>query len=236
MAATDDTPQPAPSNGGPSSNREDETTVDLDPQDHPVPDERGRTFGDYTLLEKIGTSGTSVLYKALSNKLGRVVSLEIQGAGAAVSEHHRERFVRCVRAAAPLRHPHIAAVCDVGQHEGRTYVAMEYVPGQTLAQLGAGQPLPAPRAAKYVLKIAEAIEYAHERGVLHLDLCLRSVIVDENDQPHPFSFESAARRDPYVTMGPACIVGRPAYMSPEQACGKQNLIGPRSDKRPASSG
>ena len=229
MAATDPVPQPAPSGGVPPSNRDDETTVDLDAQDIPLQDDAGQTFGDYRLLEKIGTSGTSVVFKALQKRLNHVVTLEIQRAGAPIAEDQFERLLRSARVVAAFQHPHIAALYDVGQVEGRCYVTMEYVTGQTLAQISGGKPLPAPRAAKYLEKMAEAVDYAHERGVLHLDLCKGSVIIDESDQPRLFGFESAAGSDPRVTTGVAYIVGNPAYMSPEQVCGKQDLIGRRSD-------
>src|SRR4030095_5271179 len=133
-------------------------------------------------------------------------------------------------AAAILQHPNIVAIHDVGVHDGRHYFSMDYVEGQSLAQLVGQQPLAPTRAARYLELIAAAIHYAHERGILHRDLKPSNVLIDASDQPRITDFGLARRLDgdSSLTMT-GQVLGSPNFMPPEQAGGKQGKVGRPSD-------
>jgi serine/threonine protein kinase len=121
-------------------------------------------------------------------------------------------------------------VHEVGVHQGQHYLVMDYVAGQTLAKLSGGQPFAPRRAAAYMKKIAEAVHFAHEHGVLHRDLKPSNVLVDLNDEPHVTDFGLAKRLDvnSELTLS-GQVLGSPSYMSPEQASGKRGKTGRYSD-------
>jgi eukaryotic-like serine/threonine-protein kinase len=222
MASTDDVPQPAPSGGGPPSNRGNGPPLAPGSADDPNPHNNFATFGHYQLLEKIGETEIHVFYKARHRLLDRLVT--IQMLKVPLLGNANERFARCVLPPAVLRHPYILPVFEIDQHQDITYVSMAYVQGLTLAQIGFGKPLPAARAVGYVMKLAHAVDYAHENGVLHLHLKPSNVIVDEHDQPYLFGFQSRLFFD---AIDPATIVALspepPAYQSPERVLQKQGL-------------
>src|SRR4030095_16825088 len=122
------------------------------------------SFGDYDLLDEIARGGMGVVYKARQRNLGRIVAVKMILAGPLAGKEFVQRFRTESAAAAILQHPNIVAIHDVGVHEGRHYFSMDYVEGQNLAHLVGQQPLPPAKAARYVELIAEAINYAHERG------------------------------------------------------------------------
>lgn len=226
MASTDDVSQPAPSDGGPPSNRGNGPPVAAGSACEPEPNDRGWTFGDYQLLEKIGETELAVVFRARCKRLDRIVAIRILRFPVV----EQQRFDRCMRPATGLNHPIIPPIYEVGQHDGLTYVSMKHVTGRSLAQIGDGKPLPAARAVGYVMQIAGAVDYAHRCGVLHRDLKPSNVIVDEHDRPYLFGFETACRfdaRDPSVLIDnpPAT----PAYLSPEQVGGKDHVVGRESD-------
>src|SRR5713101_4849445 len=141
-----------------------------------------------------------------------------------------QRFRAEAAAAASLQHANIVAIHEVGAHEGRPFFAMDFIEGQSLARLAAGQPLPATRAARYVKLVAEAIHYAHEHGILHRDLKPSNVLIDPFDQPRVTDFGLAKRlhHDSELTLS-GQVLGSPNYMPPEQAAAKRGLVGRRSD-------
>lgn len=145
-----------------------------------------------------------------------------------------KEFVRRFRtesaAAAILQHPNIVAVHEVGVHEGRHYFSMGYVEGQNLAQLVGQQPLSASRSARYVERIAAAIHYAHERGILHRDLKPSNVLIDANDQPRITDFGLARRLDGDSSLTlTGQVLGSPNFMPPEQAGSRGGRVGRPSD-------
>jgi WD40 repeat protein/tRNA A-37 threonylcarbamoyl transferase component Bud32 len=202
------------------------------------------SFGDYDLLEEIARGGMGVVYKARQRKLGRIVAVKMILAGPQAGKEFVQRFRTESAAAAILQHPNIVAIHDVGVHEGRHYFSMDYVEGQNLAQRVGQQPLPANKAARYGELIAEAIHYAHERGILHRDLKPSNVLIDLNDQPHVTDFGLAKRFGvpPSRGTGPAeagspswditvtgQVLGSPSFMPPEQAGAKRGKVGRPSD-------
>jgi serine/threonine protein kinase len=145
--------------------------------------QRVRYFGDYELLEEIAHGGMGVVYKARQVSLNRFVALKMILAGTFASSRAVQRFRIEAEAAANLNHPNIVSIHEVGEHEGQHYFSMEYVEGQTLADLARDNPLPPELAADYVKTIAEAVHYAHQRGILHRDLKPSNVLIDVLDHP-----------------------------------------------------
>jgi WD40 repeat protein/tRNA A-37 threonylcarbamoyl transferase component Bud32 len=188
------------------------------------------SFGDYDLLEEIARGGMGVVYKARQSKLGRIVAVKMIQAGPRSGKEFVRRFRTESAAAAILQHPHIVAIHDVGVHEGLHYFSMDYVEGRNLAQRVGQQPLAANKAAWYVEIIAQAIDYAHERGILHRDLKPSNVLIDSNDQPRITDFGLARRLDgeSSLTMT-GQVLGSPSFMPPEQAGAKRGKVGRPSD-------
>ena len=152
-----------------------------------------RQFGDYELLEEIARGGMGIVYKARQRSLDRIVAVKMLLFGHYTSAEFVHRFRIEASAAASLQHPNIVAVHEVGVHQGQHYFAMDFVDGPNLAQFVRDKPLAATRAATYVKAIAEAIEFAHQRGVLHRDLKPSNVLIGSNDQPRVTDFGLAKR-------------------------------------------
>src|SRR6516225_9474883 len=152
-----------------------------------------RVFGDYELLEEVDRGGMGIVYKARQKSLDRIVAVKMLLFGPLSSPEFVRRFRAEASAAASLQHPNIVAIHEVGVHQGQQYFAMDFVQGVSFQKLLAAGPLPAQRAAACLKTIAEAIHYAHERGILHRDLKPSNVIIDESDQPHITDFGLAKR-------------------------------------------
>ncbi|HVC93524.1 MAG TPA: serine/threonine-protein kinase [Pirellulales bacterium] len=187
-------------------------------------------FGAYKLLHEIARGGMGVIYKARQVRLNRIVALKMILTGQLASEADLVRFRTEAEAAAALQHPNIVAVHEVGEHEGQCYFTMDFVEGQSLASLIRESPLSAVRAAHYVRTLAEAMQYAHEKGTLHRDLKPANVLIDRFDKPQITDFGLAKRIAGGSDLtGTGQILGTPSYMPPEQAQGKHDQIGPPSD-------
>src|SRR5438270_1990385 len=156
-------------------------TLDQTGREPQLPD-RIRYFGDYELVEEITRGGMGVVFKARQVSLNRTVAVKMILAGELASAGEVARFKAEAEAAANLQHPNIVAIHEVGEHEGQHYFSMDYVEGQNLAGLVAGNPLPAHRAARYLKTTAEAIHFAHQQGILHRDLKPSNVLIDVFDQ------------------------------------------------------
>src|SRR5262249_25151485 len=149
----------------------EEATVDHILTDSAHPDAaapvRIRYFGDYELIREIARGGMGVVFFARQVTLKRPVALKMILAGQLANETAVRRFYLEAEAAANLDHPGIVPIFEVGQHEGQHYFSMGFVEGQSLTQRLAAGPLPPREAAALLVKVAEAIEYAHQRGVIH---------------------------------------------------------------------
>ncbi|HEY5910012.1 MAG TPA: protein kinase [Verrucomicrobiae bacterium] len=192
--------------------------------------------GDYELLEQIGRGGMGVVYRARQRSLNRIVALKMMAFGPGCSPELIKRFRAEAVSAASLHHPNIVAIHEVGVHEDRHFFVMDYVEGQSLARLAGNQPLPAKRAAAYLEIIAEAVDYAHERGILHRDLKPSNVLIDDQDQPRIVDFGLAKRFDDsqLSTLNSQLtvtgqVLGSPHYLPPEQATGQRTRISRRTD-------
>ena len=186
-------------------------------------------FGDYEILEELGRGGMGIVYRARQLSLNREVALKMILRGSLASAQDRRRFFAEAEAAAQLEHPGIVPVYEVGQHQGLAFFSMKVVEGQTLDQLLANRPIDARKAAEILKKIAEAIHYAHERGVLHRDLKPSNILIDQNGNPNVTDFGLAKRFTEKNAESKSGIVGTPMYMAPEQAEGAKNQVGPGTD-------
>ncbi len=189
-----------------------------------------KQLGDFHLLEEIGRGGMGVIYRARQQSLGRDVAVKLILAGTQASPNEQARFQAEVTAAAALDHPHIVPIYEVGFSEGYQYFAMKLVEGQTLARRIAKGPLPERDAVQIVRTIAQAIQYAHQQGVVHRDLKPANILLDQDNSPYVSDFGLAKQISASETLTQAgAILGTPAYMAPEQAASRRGLIGPLSD-------
>jgi hypothetical protein len=190
-----------------------------------------RYFGDYELLEEIARGGMGVVYLARQVSLNRLVALKMILAGALASSAAVQRFRNEAEAAAHLDHPNIVPIYEVGEYEGQQYFSMGLVEGGSLAdRLDKSGPLPPRVAAELVKLLAEAVAFAHDRGVIHRDLKPSNVLLDGQGKPKVSDFGLAKRTQ--KTDGPTMtgdVLGTPAYMPPEQAAGTVDLVGPPAD-------
>jgi WD40 repeat protein/tRNA A-37 threonylcarbamoyl transferase component Bud32 len=189
-----------------------------------------RYFGDYELIEEIARGGMGVVYMGRQVTLNRVVALKMILAGELADEADVRRFQLEAEAAANLDHPGIVPIYEVGRHEGQHYFSMGFVEGESLAQNVAAGPLSARRAAELVRQVAEAVQYAHERGVIHRDLKPANILLDLEGRPRITDFGLAKTiQDDRGLTGTGQVMGTPSYMPPEQASGRIEDIGPASD-------
>ena len=193
-------------------------------------DPERRKCGDYELLELLGEGGMGAVYRATQFSLDREVAIKFLAAGPWASEEFIARFRREARAAARLQHPNIVEIYETGEWEGMYFFSMRLVRGPTLAQWIAERGPMAPReAAALTRTLADAMDYAHRLGVLHLDLKPGNVLLAEGTQPLIADFGLARRMDEGPDGDGGTIAGTPGYMAPEQITARQSAIGPASD-------
>lgn len=229
-------PGPATEDAGGSSTVLYKDADSPEQSDGEEPDDQGfgsisiEHIGDYELQELLGRGGMGLVYKARQISLNRIVALKMILSGKMASRDELERFYSEARAVARLRHPNIVAVHDFREDDGHHYFSMEYVQGCTLDEVAQRETLSEKQIARYINLIAEAVEYAHQNGVLHRDLKPANVLVDLDDQPHVTDFGLAKHleEDSGLT-SQGTILGTPSYMSPEQAAGLNSETGTTSD-------
>ncbi len=198
----------------------------------------GVPFGRYLLRRELGRGGMGVVHEAWDTQLNRAVALKMLTArGGLLDDKAAVRLLREARSAARLHHPGIVAIHDVGESEGRPYFTMDLVEGRPLEECLRGDPswasFPLRRRVEVLAQVAEALGYAHAQGVVHRDVKPSNVMVDSRGRAMLMDFGlakelSATDLGQDLTVSGA-VLGTPRYMSPEQAGGGRDLVGPRSD-------
>ncbi len=205
-------------------------------------------FGDYELLEEIDRGGMGVVYKARQISLNRIVALKMILSGRFATPEDIQRFHVEAEAAANLEHPGIVPIHQIGEHDGQHYYSMSFISGDSLKDRLRDGPMSPWQAASLMKKICEAVQYAHEHNIIHRDLKPANVLLMDNRpeaepgaetseadfqtdlQPMVTDFGLAKRLNSEVDLTKTGqIIGSPCYMSPEQATGATEIVGPESD-------
>jgi tRNA A-37 threonylcarbamoyl transferase component Bud32 len=188
-------------------------------------------LGRFELEAELGVGSFGHVFRARDTELDRRVALKIQRAGSIISGETAERFHREARSVAQLKHRGIVALYDTGTTEdGICFLVAEFIEGNTLEAVLRKGPVEPRRAAQLVAEMADALQYAHEHGVIHRDVKPSNVLIDLEGQPHVTDFGLAKRDASGETMtSDGRVMGTPAYMSPEQARGESHHVDARSD-------
>ena len=195
----------------------------------------GETLSHYRILKKLGAGGMGVVYEAEDTSLKRHVALKLLPDVLASDVHARDRFQREARAASALNHPNICVIYEIGEDKGRSFIAMELMEGQTLEYVVGGRPMEIERVLELGVQIVDALEAAHAKGIVHRDIKPANIFVTDRGQAKVLDFglakqvASQARADwNYGTHSQALnlthagtLIGTVAYMSPEQAKGRE---------------
>ncbi|RME00358.1 MAG: serine/threonine protein kinase, partial [Calditrichaeota bacterium] len=181
----------------------------------------GKTISHYRILEKLGEGGMGVVYKAEDTKLKRTVALKFLSPMAVGSAEEKTRFLHEAQAAAALDDSNICSVHEIEEAEGQTFIVMAYVEGQSLKEKITAGPLKIDEAIHIAIQIAEGLQAAHEKGIVHRDVKPANVLLNEKGQVRitDFGLAKLAGRTRVTKTG--TTMGTVAYMSPEQARGER---------------
>jgi len=180
----------------------------------------GKTISHYKILEKLGQGGMGVVYKAEDTKLKRIVALKFLPPELTRDADAKARFNREAQAAAALNHPNICMIYEVGEHDGQSFIAMELVEGESLKERIERGPLPIDDAVTFAVQVGEGLGEAHEKGIVHRDIKPGNIMLTSRGQAKILDF-GLARLGTHTRLTKAdTTLGTVAYMSPEQASGK----------------
>jgi eukaryotic-like serine/threonine-protein kinase len=187
----------------------------------------GQTVSHYRILEKLAGGGMGVVYKAEDTRLHRFVALKFLPDDLARDPQALVRFQQEAEAASALNHPNICTIYDIGEQEGRAFIAMEFLEGQTLKQCIASETMKAEQVIKYGMQIAEALDAAHPKKIVHLDIKPANLFLTERDQIKVLDFGLAKLLRPVsdatvteILIEPRAVAGTLPYMAPEQLRGE----------------
>lgn len=201
----------------------------------PDPDPAGETepvlqrLGDYELIEELARGGMGVVFRARQVSLNRLVAVKLMRDGRLASAEEVRRFRAEAANAAQLNHPHIVVVHEAGEDDGQPFLVMDLVEGRSLADLTRNGPLPVRQAAQLTAAVADAVQHAHERGVIHRDLKPSNVLMAADGQPRVTDFGLARPIEGECSLTlTGQVLGTPGYLAPEQARGEAG-VGPTTD-------
>jgi eukaryotic-like serine/threonine-protein kinase len=198
----------------------------------------GKTVGHYRVLERLGSGGMGVVYKAEDTMLGRIVALKFVPDELSSNPRALERFRREARIASSFDHPHICTIYEVAEHEGQVFIAMQYIEGETLAQRIAAGPLAIDQVLKWSMQFSDALDAAHRKGIIHRDIKPANILLTARAEAKILDFGLAKLSQPETNPAealtldsaltrPGMMLGTVLYMSPEQVKGFP--LDPRTD-------
>jgi serine/threonine protein kinase len=201
---------PSPPRERPAARHYPQAVAELEP---------GGRVGVYRLEERLGEGGMGVVFRAVREPEGEEVALKVLKAELSADETFRRRFVHEARAAGEVRHKHLVPITDAGEADGRPYLAVAFVRGQTLEQRLEGRPLPIPEMVRVVAHVASGLDALHNAGIVHRDVKPSNVIIDESGSAYLTDFGLAKGRAYTVLTKPGMVMGTLDYIAPEMLRG-----------------